>query len=176
MSQVYISGPPIADKSAFRAAYYNLRQKGHSVVDLCGADAIYMLRGWAEFRVCKSQLKTAQRLKMKVIYQRNFTAKFKPKVRRTMILVAAVRVARKPGGWNSLTRSSIAVEAQCTGGLVTLHFGTMDELRDAVMQTAIRYEYLDLIAQGIASGHPLCVKLSPVLKHKAIGCLIDLGE
>lgn len=102
--------------------------------------------------------------------------RFQPKVRRELILIAAVRLARKPGGWVSLTVRSIAKEARCSIGLVPNYFGSMDALRDTVMSTAIKYEYLDLIAQGIAHGDKQAVSLSPVLKHKAIGCLMDLGE
>jgi AcrR family transcriptional regulator len=102
--------------------------------------------------------------------------RFKPKVRRELILIAALRVARKPGGWNNLTRAAIAKEAHCADGLISRYLGSMDSVRRAIMKAAIKYEYLDLIAQGVASGDKYALALSPVLKHKAIGVLMDLGD
>jgi len=99
-----------------------------------------------------------------------------PKVRKECILIAAIRVARKPGGWSTLTRAQIASEAQCSDGLVSRALGDMADVRRAVMRAAIKYEYLDLIAQGIASGYKPALTLSPVLKHRAIACLVNLGE
>ncbi len=93
-----------------------------------------------------------------------------------MILIAALRIARKPGGWSGMTRASIAKEAHCAEGLVSRYLGSMDAVRRAVMKAAIKYEYLDLIAQGLASGDKYAQSISPVLQHKAIAVLMKLGE
>jgi AcrR family transcriptional regulator len=102
--------------------------------------------------------------------------RFHPKVRREMILIAALRVARRPGGWGSMTRASIAKEAHCAEGLISRYLGSMDSVRRHIMKAAIKYEYLDLITQGLASGDKYALGVSPVLKHKAIGLLMLLGE
>lgn len=99
--------------------------------------------------------------------------RLKPKVRQAMILTAAVSLARQPGGWASLTRTRIAKQANCAEGLVSKYLGDMTNVRRAVMRVAISRSYASIIAQGIATGHPLCLKLSPNAKRKA---LIDLGE
>lgn len=98
--------------------------------------------------------------------------KFAPAVRRELILIAAVRVARQPGGWQSLTRTAVADAAECSPALVSRTLGDMDSVRASVMKRAIRYQYLDLIAQGLAAGYPQCLRLSPVLKHKAVSQLV----
>lgn len=101
-------------------------------------------------------------------------AKFSKKVRRELLIIEATKLARQAGGWNSLTHNKIAEAAKCSRPLVCARLGSIDEIRTLIMKAAIRYEYLDLIAQGIAAGFPACLKLSPVLKHKAINCL--MGE
>ena len=102
--------------------------------------------------------------------------RFKPRVRREMILIAALRVARRPGGWSSMTRAKIAKDAHCAEGLVSVYLGSMDSVRRHVMKAAIKYEYLDLIAQGLATGDKYALGLSPVLQHKALSSLMKLGE
>ena len=99
-------------------------------------------------------------------------AKFSNNVRRELIIIAATALARKPGGWVALTRTSIAEASQCSPALVSRALGDMDDVRAIVMRQAIRYQYLDLIAQGIASDYPACRKLSPILKHKAVALLV----
>jgi AcrR family transcriptional regulator len=99
-------------------------------------------------------------------------AKFDLKVRRELIIIAATGLARKPNGWQSLTRTAIAEASQCSPALVSRSVGDMDAVRAVVMKQAIRYQYLDLIAQGIAANYPACRNLSPILKHRAIALLV----
>ena len=100
-------------------------------------------------------------------------SRLKPSARREVILIAAMRLARRPGGWASLTRARIATEARCTDSLVSLRLGSMDVVRRTLMKTAIKYEYFDLIAQGLAAGDPSVRALSPILKHKAVATMVD---
>ena len=102
--------------------------------------------------------------------------RFKPRVRREMILIAALRVARRPGGWSTMTRERIAKEAHCSEGLVSVYLGSMDSVRRHVMKAAIKYEYFDLIAQGLATGDKYAQALSPVLQHKALSSLMSLEK
>jgi AcrR family transcriptional regulator len=102
--------------------------------------------------------------------------RFKPTVRKEMILIAALRVARLPGGWSGMTRASIAKESHCAEGLVSRYLGSMDSVRRQVMKAAIKYEYLDLIAQGIATGDKYALGVSPILQHKAISSLMKLEK
>jgi AcrR family transcriptional regulator len=100
-------------------------------------------------------------------------SRLKPQARAEVILIAAMRIARRPGGWASLTRARIASEARCADSLVTLRLGSMDAIRQTLMKRAIKHEYFDLIAQGLAAGDPSARALSPILKHKAVATMVD---
>ena len=100
-------------------------------------------------------------------------SRLKPRARAEVILIAAMRLARRPGGWAALTRARIATEARCADSLVSQRLGSMDVLRRTLMKTAIKHEYFDLIAQGLAAGDPSARALSPILKHKAVATLVD---
>ena len=100
-------------------------------------------------------------------------SRLKPQARAEVILIAAMRIARRPGGWASLTRARIATEARCADSLVTLRLGSMDVIRRTLMKRAIKHEYFDLIAQGLAAGDPSARALSPILKHKAVATMVD---
>lgn len=95
-----------------------------------------------------------------------------PKTERKLeIINAALRVASRPGGWSKLTRSAVAGEAECTEGLVSLHFGTMLAFRRTVMRAAIVAEELGVIAQGLAAGDKCAQKADPELKARALNTL-----
>ena len=97
----------------------------------------------------------------------------KPQARAEVILIAAMRIARRHGGWACLTRARIATEARCSDGLVSQRLGSMDVVRRTLMKMAIKHEYFDLIAQGLAAGDPSARALSPILKHKAAATMVD---
>jgi hypothetical protein len=100
-------------------------------------------------------------------------SRLNPIARREVILIAAMRLARKPGGWAALTRARIANEARCADSLVSQRLGSMDVVRRTLMKTAIKHEYFDLIAQGLAAGDPSARALSPIIKHKAAATMVD---
>lgn len=102
--------------------------------------------------------------------------RYAPKVRKQLILVAALTVARRPGGFQNMTRAAIAKEAHCADGLVSKYLGSMDAVRRSILRAAVKYEYLDLIAQGIASGDRYALALDPILKHKAFSVLLTSGD
>ena len=93
-----------------------------------------------------------------------------PKIRGKLILMAGLRAARR-SGWGSLTREKIAREAGCSDALVSAYLGSMLKARRRIMRAAIEFKYLDLIAQGIVHGDPLCARISPILKHEALSSL-----
>lgn len=90
-----------------------------------------------------------------------------PKVRRELILVAALKVASVPGGWNTLTLVKVAKEAHCTHGLICHYFGSMAALRRKLVRTAIKQENFDVLVQAIAAGDPETKRMRPLLKQKA---------
>lgn len=69
--------------------------------------------------------------------------------RRTQILDAALRAAERDG-YMQVTREAIAEDAKCSPALVSLHLGTMPQMRRAIMGAAIARRNLRIIAQGLA--------------------------
>lgn len=89
------------------------------------------------------------------------------KVRRQIMLAAALRLASCPGGWYTLTRQKIAKASLCSEALVSRYLGNMPEVRKAIMREAIRREILEIISQSIAAHDGYAVK--KCLKHKLLG-------
>lgn len=100
--------------------------------------------------------------------------RYKPAIRRELILSAAVDVASTPGGWSLLTRQVIANAAGCSEGLVSRYLGDMQEARKAIMKAAIKDEIVEIIVQSIAAHDGFAVKrwLPAELKQKAIASLL----
>jgi len=92
--------------------------------------------------------------------------RYNPTIRQEMILKAAIAVANQPGGWLSLTRAAIAVEADCSDGLVSRYLGDMDNIRRRVMKAAIKDGNTDVIMQSVVAhdGYaPKKAKLTQIL-------------
>lgn len=100
--------------------------------------------------------------------------RYKPAVRRELILAAAVEVASRRGGWASLTRERIALAAGVSDGLISRYLGDMPAARKAIMREAIRSENLEIIVQSIVAHDGYAVKkwLPSELKQKAIASLL----
>lgn len=95
-----------------------------------------------------------------------------PNDRKYEILMAAIAVAGRPGGWSKLTRDAVAREAKCADGLVSKYFNTMGQMRRAVMRFAVLTENLHVIAQGLATGDENAMKAAPELKARALNTLV----
>lgn len=93
--------------------------------------------------------------------------KLTPRVRCELIITAALKLASRPGGWNSLTLVKIATEAHCTHGLVLHHFGSISALRRKLVRTAIKEENFDVLTQAIMAAEPEAMKMRPMLRQKA---------
>lgn len=87
--------------------------------------------------------------------------------RRSTIMAAALELATAQG-WQSLTRDGVAAAAGVAVGSINHEFGTVDALRDLVMLDAVANKKLDIIAQGIAAGHPFARGAPAELKEAAI--------
>ena len=98
--------------------------------------------------------------------------RLQPEIRKEQILAAALKVAARPGGWNKLTRQSVAREAQCTDGLISKYFGTMPAFKRTIMRAAIKDAALPVLAQGIATGDKFAAKAPADLKAKALATLV----
>lgn len=93
--------------------------------------------------------------------------KLTPRVRMDLILTAALQIASKPGGWNSLTLTAIAKQAHCTHGLVLHHFGSIAALRRKLVKTAIKQENFDVLTQALVANDPEANRMKPLLRQKA---------
>lgn len=102
------------------------------------------------------------------------TNRHEPDVRKAMLLAAAIEVARKPGGWSKLTRQLIAIEADCSEGLVSRYLGDMPDARRAIMRAAIKAEIVEIIVQSIASHDGYAIKkyLPAKLRQRSIASLL----
>lgn len=87
--------------------------------------------------------------------------------RKQRILDAAMTEA-KQHGYTNVTREAIAQRAECAPGLVSHYFGTMPQMKRAIMSEAIRTRELSIIAQGIVDGHPKAKRAPEELRRAAV--------
>ena len=99
------------------------------------------------------------------------TVRLKPDIRNNEILMAAMKIAGRPGGYSKLTRLSVAAGAGCSEGLVSKYYGTMTQMRRAVMRRAIETKNLSIIAQGLAINDKWAKNSPPELKREALNTL-----
>lgn len=85
---------------------------------------------------------------------------------REKILSASLVISNRDG-FAALTRDGIAAEAKIAKGQIHHAFGTMKQLRNAVMRAAVHNECLSIIAHGLAIGHVQAHKAPEWLQEKA---------
>lgn len=90
--------------------------------------------------------------------------------RRTALLSAALWLAES-GNYKTITRDAVADAADVAAGSVNHEFGTIEELRSATVEEAIRVENMKVVAQAIVDSHPLAADLPPDLKRRALDSL-----
>jgi AcrR family transcriptional regulator len=95
------------------------------------------------------------------------TTSKKPVDRRTSILNAAMRMSRVYG-YQKTTRKDVAGAAHCSEGLVSAYFGTMTQLRRAVVRAAIDQKDLAILAQAIAAHDKHAAKIPDGLRIAAL--------
>jgi hypothetical protein len=93
-----------------------------------------------------------------------------PALRKDHILNIAVLMSRELG-YTRITRDKVAEGAGVSMGLVTRYFGTMGQLKTAIMRRAIKQGITEVIAQGLANGDEHAKKADPELKEAAIKLL-----
>lgn len=89
-----------------------------------------------------------------------------PALRRDQILNVAIKMA-KSIGYNKVTRDGLAESAGISTGLVNNYFGTMPQLKRAIMRTAVAKGIPEIIAQGLANNDKHAMKASPELRAAA---------
>lgn len=99
------------------------------------------------------------------------TVRLHPDARKQQILLGAMVLAGKSGGFATITRAAVAKECGCAESLVSKYCGTMINFRREIMRAAIRTENLSILAQGLACGDRCAQKAPPALRQKAIDTL-----
>ena len=70
-------------------------------------------------------------------------------------------------GYVQMRRADISTEAEVSEALVSRYFGTMKQMRKAVMRHAIRHGYHSVVAQGLAIRDPHAMKADDEVKRLA---------
>jgi len=89
-----------------------------------------------------------------------------PELRREHILSTAMILAQK-GHYNKLTRDKVAEAAGVSMGLVSRYFGSMDQLKTAIMRRAVKQSLAVIVAHGIANGDEQAKKAPAELRAEA---------
>lgn len=95
----------------------------------------------------------------------------KPKHIHEVLMTAALATARADG-YQRMTRQSVALAAGCSQGQISLVFGTMPQLRRAVMRAAVARGDMVVLAQGLAAGDPVARGASVPVKRLALEALL----
>jgi AcrR family transcriptional regulator len=92
--------------------------------------------------------------------------KIDPATRRNQILQAAIDVAARDG-ITGLVRLKVAQVALVAPALVSHYFGSMQELKDAIMRQAVEDSIVSIVSQGLALGDPIAQASPQALKDLA---------
>lgn len=93
--------------------------------------------------------------------------RYKPEVRKDAIVTAALRLSAATH-YMQVQRKQIADELGVTPPALTYHFGTMEQLRRAIMRSAVERGDLVVIAQGLVANDKHAKKAPEALRHRAI--------
>lgn len=94
------------------------------------------------------------------------TKRLDPQVRKDQILAGAMKLAQK-NGFDKVTREDVAKEVGIANGLVSRYWGTMAQLRRAIIREAITSENLTIIGQGLAARNGNALKAPEALREAA---------
>jgi DNA-binding transcriptional regulator YbjK len=95
-----------------------------------------------------------------------------PGLRKDQILNVAIGLAKEQG-YHKITRDGVADAAGVSMGLVTRYFGTMKQLKKAVMRAAVKQAIPEIVAQGLANGDDHAKKAPAELKAQAATLLAN---
>jgi AcrR family transcriptional regulator len=90
--------------------------------------------------------------------------------RRAKVLAAGIEEA-KANGYQWITREAVARRAGVADGSVNHAFGRMVELKRAVLRAAVEQGIPEIVAQGLADGHPIAKGAPPDLKERALATI-----
>lgn len=90
---------------------------------------------------------------------------------RATLLDHALRISSHVG-YNRVTREQLAKAAGMSEGQVSKLFGTMPQMRRAIMSAAVARGDLSIIAQGVAAKEPKAMALPEELKRRALELML----
>ena len=91
--------------------------------------------------------------------------------RKHNLVNAGLYLAEKHG-FHTLTCTSVCRAAGLKShGMVAYHFGSMQKLRDCVMQRAIALPQLQVVAAGIIAKHPAAAHIPSKLHKQALAAI-----
>ena len=97
----------------------------------------------------------------------------RPETRKEELLDTALILARLVG-YSNVQRADLATRCACSVGTVSKYFGTMCNLKRAIMSAAIAREDLIVIAQGITAREAKALAAKPELKRRAMEAACSL--
>ena len=95
----------------------------------------------------------------------------RPETRKDELLDTALSLARLVG-YANVQRADLAERCACSTGTVSKYFGTMKQLKRAIISAAIAREDLTVIAQGIVAREAKALAARPELKRRAMEAAI----
>lgn len=93
---------------------------------------------------------------------------------RNKLIEAALNCARDKM-YALMTREDVAEYASVAPSLVSHYLGSMDAVRDAVMNRAVEIEDHHILAQGIVFKHPALKRVPTEVRHRIISTLKSEG-
>lgn len=92
--------------------------------------------------------------------------------RNTAVLEAAI-IEAKTNGYQWITRKDVANRAKVARATVSNAFGTMVELKRAVLRAAVNREILEIVAQGLADRHEIALNAQPDVRERAAALITN---
>jgi len=94
-----------------------------------------------------------------------------PHTERDSRVLAAAIVEAREHGYQWITRDAVASRSGVSLGGVNNAFGTMVELKRAVMREAVAKSILEIVAQGLADRSPIALAAPPEIRAAALRSL-----
>lgn len=92
--------------------------------------------------------------------------------RHALVLEAAVNAALDVG-YQWITRDDVAERAGVSNATVSNAFGTMPDLKRAVLREAVARPILKLVCEGLADRHQIALDAPPLVKEQALATLTN---
>lgn len=71
-------------------------------------------------------------------------------------------------GYDRITREMLSAEVECSPALISKLFGTMPQLRRAIMSAAVARSELRVIAQGLVAGDSKAKRATATVQREAL--------